>query len=73
MRVEFEMTETQLEQLLSACKSVAYIAVTGVEPRSPQQNANDAWAALGRELGFKPMTVEPVEGKSQRFFTAEKC
>lgn len=37
---------------------------------SPQENANQAWAELGRRMGFDPMTVQPVEGKNTRFFTA---
>lgn len=65
------MTDEQYERLLDACKPVPYIVANGTEPRSPQENANDAWADLGRELGFKHMTVQPVQGKSDRFFTAE--
>ena len=71
MRRECEMTEAQLKALLDACKPVPYMVFGGVPPRSPQENANSAWAALGRTLGFKPMTVQPVAGKGQRFFTAE--
>ena len=73
MRKEFEMTEEQLAALLDACKPVPYFAVGGSygEPSSPQENANRAWEQLGSELGFKHMTVEPVPGKGQRFFTAE--
>ena len=39
-------------------------------PSSPQENANNAWARLGEELGFDSMTVRPIQGKGQRFFTA---
>ena len=70
-RREYEMTDAQLSTLLSACKPVPYMVVGGMPPRSPRQNANDAWATLGRELRFKPMTVKPVAGKGERFFTAE--
>ncbi len=69
MRREFEMTQKQLDEILEACKPVPYIAIQCGEPASPQENANNAWAALGKEMGFKHMTVEP--GKSDRFFTAE--
>ena len=68
---EYEMTAAQLDRLLSACKPMPYMIVGGQAPRSPLENANDAWAVLGRELGFKPMTVKPVPGKNERFFTAE--
>jgi hypothetical protein len=73
MRKEYEMTDQQFERLLDACKPVLVIFVSGGQSmfRSSQENANDAWAALGRELKFKPMTVHPVYGKGQRFFTAE--
>lgn len=67
---EFEMTEEQLAELLEASKPVRYIAVRG-RIRTPQEKANDAWARLGQQMGFNPMTVRPVPGKGQRFFTAE--
>jgi hypothetical protein len=40
--------------------------------RSPQEKANDAWAILGKELNFDPMTVEPIQGKEMWWFTAEE-
>ena len=70
MRREFEMSEEQLSTLLDACKPVRMIALQCGNPRSPQENANDAWRSLGQEMGFDGMTVRPVAGKSQRFFTA---
>jgi hypothetical protein len=71
MAKEFEMTEQQLNRLLDSCKPVPYMIIGGILPRSPQENANDAWMLLGREMGFEWDTVEPVYGKSNRFFTAE--
>ena len=70
-RREFHLTPGQLEKLLDACKPVPYMVVGGVPPRSPQENANSAWKALGKELGFKHLTVRPVAGKGMEFFTAE--
>lgn len=70
-RQEFEMSEEQLSALLEACRPVPYMVFGGMPPRSPQENANDAWAQLGAVMGFKPMTVQPVPGKGTRFFTAE--
>lgn len=69
-RVEYEMTQAALDKILEACKPVPVILVGGYGPRSPQENANDAWAALGKRMGFDPMTVQPVHGKGMRFFTA---
>lgn len=71
MRKEYEMTENQLKELLEASKPIPYMVVRGVAPRSPQANANAAWARLGKKLGFRPMTVRPIPGKGQRFFSAE--
>ncbi len=70
MRKEYELSEKQEKVLLNACKSVRYMVFGGVPPRSPQENANNAWCELGREMGFDGMTVEPIIGKGNRFFTA---
>jgi len=70
MRKEYEMTQAQLDQILDACRPVPYMVFGGVEPRSPQQNANDAWKALGDEMGFDHMSVRP-NGKGECFFTAD--
>jgi hypothetical protein len=37
---------------------------------SPQENANRAWEALGRKMGFDYSTVQPIPGKGQLFFSA---
>jgi hypothetical protein len=66
------MTEADFKALLDACKPVRVMYLPGGTPMfsSPQQNANDAWKALGKKMGFAWATVAPVEGKPQRFFTA---
>ena len=68
-RCEFEMTEQHLHKLLSAMKPVPYLIIGGQAPKSQQENANDAWAALGVEMCFDPMTVRP-SGRGDRFFSA---
>jgi hypothetical protein len=70
MRKEYEMTETDLEKILNACKPVPMIMLQCGNPSSPQENANRAWGELGERMGFNHMTVEPILGKSNRFFTA---
>ena len=70
MRKRYEITEDQLATILDACKPVNYMIIGGVEPRSPQQNANDAWQRLGAKLGFDYKTVRPTS-EGNRFFTAE--
>lgn len=69
-RKRFTMTKEQHEQLLDACKPVPYMIIGGVLPRSPQQNANDAWCELGREMGFDGMTAQP-DSSGPLNFTAE--
>jgi len=69
-RVDYEMTEAQLKAILEACKRVPAMMIGGFAPSSPQENANRAWATLGKEMGFDPMTVQPIAGKGNRFFSA---
>ena len=70
MRKRYEMTQADLEGLLAACRPVPYMVFGGRGHRSPQENANDAWCALGKRMGFDGMSVEPAPG-GQRCFTAE--
>lgn len=74
MRFEYEMTAAQLGKLLRACQPIPLVMLQCGMPPSPQDTANAAWEALGEEMGFLHMTVRPVAGKGDRFFTAEaKC
>ena len=66
----FEMTKEQHETLLDACKPVPMIALQCGRPRSPQENANAAWRALGDEMGFAHMTVRPISGQPETIFEA---
>lgn len=70
-RKEYELTAQQFQSLLDACKPTPAMYLSGGTPMcgTPQENANRAWCALGKELGFDGMTVEPSR-KGQRFFTA---
>lgn len=70
MRNNYEMSEEDLKTLINACKPVPYIIVGRVRPVSPQENANRAWASLGRKMGFDPMSVKPIPGKGPKYFTA---
>ena len=69
-RTHFEMSDADLATLLDAMKPVPAMMIGGSLPTSRQENANRAWAALGAKMGFDPMTVQPVGGKGQRFFSA---
>lgn len=69
-RTQYEMTEQDLIELLEACRTVPMIALNCGMPSSPQDNANRSWEALGKKMGFDSMTVAPVSGKGQRFFSA---
>lgn len=69
-RTEYEMTEADMNELLEAMKPVPMIMLQCGTPPSQQENANNAWAALGRKMGFDGDTVQPVRGKGSRFFSA---
>lgn len=71
MRTEFTLEQSDLDKLMEASKPVPYMVFGGMPPRSPQENANDAWKELGQRLGFDHMTVRPIAGKSMLCFTAE--
>lgn len=69
-RTNYEMTEEDLKVLLAACKPVPVMMIGGHSMGSTQENANLAWAALGKKMGFVSDTVRPIEGKGHRFFSA---
>lgn len=68
-RVNYEMTQEDLDVILDACKAVPMIMLQCGNPSSPQENANRAWEALGKKMGFDHTTVEPAGG-GMRFFSA---
>lgn len=69
----YKMTEEQLETILKACKPTPIMYISGGQRigGTPQENANSAWAKLGREMGFQFMTVEQLQGGTPRQFMAE--
>ena len=73
-RAEYEMTPEQEKTLLDACKPTfdkrESMLIGGYAGSTPQENANAAWRALGEQMGFDSMSVRPVPGKGQRFFSA---
>lgn len=69
-RTEYEMTQADLDELMEAFKPVPMIMLQCGTPPFQQENANRAWAALGKKMGFDGDTVRPVNGKGNRFFTA---
>lgn len=69
-RTNYEMTEEDLATLLASCRSMPMMMVGGSFSSTPQENANRAWMALGEKMGFDHMTVRPIDGKGQRFFSA---
>jgi len=73
MRKEFEMSQDELDKMLSACKPTPVMYLSGGTPmfNTPQENANAAWRALAKEKGFIWDSVRPVASKGSRFFTAE--
>lgn len=71
MKIEFEMTQEDLDELLEACRPVPAIMLQCGTPPSQQENANNAWRKLGEKMGFDYMSVEPTS-KGDRFFLANK-
>ena len=69
-RVEYEMSKKDLTALLDACRPVPVMMIGSYVPSSPQENANLAWADLGKKMGFDSTTVRPIPGKEMRFFSA---
>jgi len=69
-RVNYEMTEEDLKELLDACRATPVMKIGSYTGSSPQENANRAWRKLGEKYGFDFMTVRPIQGKGQRFFSA---
>jgi hypothetical protein len=65
----FEMSPNQMKELLSYMQPVPMFALNCGTPPSPQENANAAWASLGKEMGFDSTTVKPY-GSNQLQFTA---
>jgi hypothetical protein len=69
-RTEYKMTEDDLVKILDACKPTPCMMIGSYTGSSPQENANRAWAELGKRMGFDEMTVRSVDGKGSQFFTA---
>lgn len=69
MRKTFTLTPQQYQNLLDQMQPQPYLVIGGHAPLSQQERANDAWAALGKELGFDGMTVQP--GVTKYEFTAK--
>lgn len=71
-RYQYEMSEQELADILEACKPVPAIFLSGGRPMfgTTQENANRAWAALGKKMGFDAMSVRPVYADNPRVFTA---
>ena len=67
-RCDFEMSQAQLDRLLDFMQPVPYLVIGGHPPPARQELANIAWARLGEEMGFEPMSVRP--GRGDRFFSA---
>lgn len=68
-RKEYTMEQSDMDDLLSACKPVVQIMLQCGRPSSPQENANNAWNSLGKKMGFDGSTVQPM-GSNQLKFTA---
>lgn len=68
-RVDYEMSQEELTTILDACKPVPCMMIGDSIPSSPQENANHAWEALGKKMGFDSTTARP-SNKGNRYFSA---
>ena len=69
-RTNYEMTQEDLEDLLDRCRATPMMKIGSYHSgASAQENANRAWARLGKKMGFDSNTVQPASG-GDRFFTA---
>ena len=65
MKREFEMTEQQ-------CAVWRAASTWDEDAKGPNvPRINRFWELLGKQLGFSPLTADPVPHKGERFFTAE--
>lgn len=73
MRKEFELSQEDLDSLLDVGKPTPVMYLSGGQliGGTPQENANSAWRRMGEKYGFVWDTAQPIDGKSQRFITAE--
>ena len=69
-RTNYEMTDEDLKIILDASKPTPCMLIGSYTPSTPQENANRAWQRLGKKMGFDYLTVQPVNGKPQSFFSA---
>ena len=70
--MKFEMTDEQYNKIIAASQPVRCMMIGGVVPSSPQENANRAWQALGKEMGFDYFSVRPYGKDTPKMFTANE-
>jgi|HubBroStandDraft_6_1064221.scaffolds.fasta_scaffold163192_3 hypothetical protein len=58
MKRQYRLTDEELQSIMDASKPVPYMVIGGVEPSSPQENANRAWQAVAAKHGFEWDTAE---------------
>jgi len=69
---DFEMTQAQMDDLLSAGELITVEERQSGLPWHIQERINAAWEGLGISMGFDCKTARPTTGKGDRFFTAEE-
>ena len=72
MKQEYQLTEEEMKELLACANPVPVIYGNGGTPlfSSPQEKANAFWQALGKRMGFDPMSARP-SSRGKYFFLAE--
>lgn len=68
-RREYQMTEEDLAAFRAACTPTPNTVISAV-PKNPAEASKEFWQLLGKRMGFKWWTAQPVRGKSPHYFTA---
>ena len=72
-RRDYEMSDEQYKRLVIAlndARNQPVMMIGGSTGPSLQETANRQWALLGGEMGFDAMSVRPIPGRSERWFSA---
>ena len=72
MRVEYAMTQADLDALKEAARPVPLIALQCGMPMSPQEKANALWRQLADQMGFRWDTVRPAEAAARAWLAARE-
>lgn len=68
---EYELADTEYQELLDASKPVPYMVFCGMEPTSPRERAERIWQRLSKERGIDWRTIGPSQKADRKCFRAK--